>query len=320
MSPQELREDIYVLNVVNFGGGTYVIYAEILPSGEIEVDPEPYSDTFDRPGAAAADRGQGARRRHRPDRRPPASRRSTPRARRSSTALGDDPVEEGLQITSPTAADDVAHTVERAVHEQPAARPRLLVDDRGRASRSARVEPYALINGREGWYVAAFDPAKDGMHHFRLDRIKARRRRSTSTSSRGPSWTRSPTSRAGRAPATVARLARRPRVDLPRAGALGARGAHRPRRARGRLDHRRVDVQGRGLPRQGDPQGGRATRSCSSPPTPARRSSPPPSGCSPRAREPPRADRHDGRGGRRVPRRAAHRDLRDARAATAGRT
>ena len=35
------------------------------------------------------------------------------------------------------------------------------------------VEPYALINGREGWYVTAFDPAKDAMRHFRLDRIKA---------------------------------------------------------------------------------------------------------------------------------------------------
>ena len=34
------------------------------------------------------------------------------------------------------------------------------------------VEPYALINGREGWYVATFDPAKDDMRHFRLDRVK----------------------------------------------------------------------------------------------------------------------------------------------------
>src|SRR5918994_1299639 len=45
ISDQELREDISVLNVVNFGGGAYVIYAEVLPTGEIEVDPEPYSDT-----------------------------------------------------------------------------------------------------------------------------------------------------------------------------------------------------------------------------------------------------------------------------------
>ena len=49
MSPQELREDVSVLNVVNFGGGAYVLYAEVLPNGQIEVDPEPYSDTFDRP-------------------------------------------------------------------------------------------------------------------------------------------------------------------------------------------------------------------------------------------------------------------------------
>ena len=49
ISPQELREDVSVLNVVNFGGGAYVLYAEVHPGGEIEVDPEPYSDTFDRP-------------------------------------------------------------------------------------------------------------------------------------------------------------------------------------------------------------------------------------------------------------------------------
>jgi proteasome accessory factor C len=35
-----------------------------------------------------------------------------------------------------------------------------------------RVEPYALTNGREGWYVAAYDPDRGGVRHFRLDRIK----------------------------------------------------------------------------------------------------------------------------------------------------
>ena len=35
------------------------------------------------------------------------------------------------------------------------------------------MEPYALTNGREGWYVASFDPERDGMRHFRLDRIKS---------------------------------------------------------------------------------------------------------------------------------------------------
>ena len=34
------------------------------------------------------------------------------------------------------------------------------------------VEPYALINGREGWYVMTYDPEKEAVRHFRLDRIK----------------------------------------------------------------------------------------------------------------------------------------------------
>jgi proteasome accessory factor BC len=165
MSPQELREDISVLNVVNFGGGAYVIYAEVLPSGEIEVDPEPYSDTFDRPArllpieakalVAAIDLLNLAQ-----------PELGTAREK-VVAALGHDPVEEGLQITSPTVADDVAHTVERAVHEN-----RLLEIEYWSGEQrfsERRIEPYALFNGREAWYVAAFE---DGLKHFRLDRIK----------------------------------------------------------------------------------------------------------------------------------------------------
>jgi predicted DNA-binding transcriptional regulator YafY len=169
MSPQELREDISVLNVVNFGGGAYVIYAEMLPSGEIEVDPEPYSDTFDRPArllpieakalVAAIDLLNLAQ---------PELRSAREKV---VAALGHDPVEEGLQIASPTVADEVAHTVERAVHES-----RLLELEYWDEQRftQRRVEPYALFNGwpQAWWYVAAFDLDKDQLRHFRLDRIK----------------------------------------------------------------------------------------------------------------------------------------------------
>jgi proteasome accessory factor BC len=168
MTPQELREDIAVLNVVNFGGGAYVIYAEMLATGEIEVDPEPYSDTFDRPArllpieakalVAAIDLLNL-----------PQPELGTAR-QKIVDALGRDPVEEGLQIASPTVADEVAHAVERAVHES-----RLMeleYWDEQRFSQR-RVEPYALINGPDAqWYVAAFDVEKDKLRHFRLDRIK----------------------------------------------------------------------------------------------------------------------------------------------------
>ncbi|HET6551655.1 MAG TPA: WYL domain-containing protein [Solirubrobacter sp.] len=169
LTPQELREDVSVLNVVNFGGGAYVIYAEVLPSGEIEVDPEPYSDTFDRPArllpieakalVAAIDLIGLAQ----PDLRSARSK--------VVDALGFDPVEEGLQIVSPIVEDDITHTVELAVHEQRLLELEYWTQDEDRYSERV-VEPYALINSFEGWYVAAWDLSRGKLRHFRLDRIK----------------------------------------------------------------------------------------------------------------------------------------------------
>jgi proteasome accessory factor C len=169
LTPQELREDVSVLNVVNFGGGAYVIYAEVLPTGEIEVDPEPYSDTFDRPArllpieakalVAAIDLIGLAQ----PDLR--SAREKV------VDALGFDPVEEGLQIVSPIVEDDITHTVELAVHEQRLLELEYWTQDEDRYSERV-VEPYALINSFEGWYVAAWDLSRGKLRHFRLDRIK----------------------------------------------------------------------------------------------------------------------------------------------------
>jgi proteasome accessory factor C len=170
MSESELREDISVLNVVNFGGGAYVIYAEVLPSGEIEVDPEPYSDTFDRPARLLPIEAQaliaaidlisvGA----------PELRSARDKL---VAALGHDPAEESLQIASPAVADDIAHMVERAVHEQRLLEFEYYAPNEDRFSDRV-VEPYALFNGTDAWYVAAFDPSRDDLRHFRLDRIKS---------------------------------------------------------------------------------------------------------------------------------------------------
>src|SRR3712207_8192183 len=111
------RSTLFPYTTLFRSGGAYVIYAEVLPTGEIEVDPEPYSDTFDRPArllpieanalVAAIDLigarfAQGAL----------ASARE-----KIVAALGHDPVEEGLHVTSPTAEDEITRLVETAVHE-----------------------------------------------------------------------------------------------------------------------------------------------------------------------------------------------------------
>src|SRR3954471_3169883 len=49
ITEQELREDVNVLNVVNFGGGSYLLHAGGGDEGWVEVAREPYSDNFARP-------------------------------------------------------------------------------------------------------------------------------------------------------------------------------------------------------------------------------------------------------------------------------
>jgi proteasome accessory factor BC len=173
ISDSELREDIGVLNVVNFGGGSYVLYAEIdEQDGTIEVDPEPYSDNFARPArllpveakalVAAIDLiGE-----HLPQGSLTSARTKIVRA------LGEDPMEQGLQVAHAGADDSV---VSRVISK--AIKNRVLLDldyykENEDEYSARRVEPYALINGREGWYVATFDPAKADVRHFRLDRVR----------------------------------------------------------------------------------------------------------------------------------------------------
>jgi predicted DNA-binding transcriptional regulator YafY len=173
ISDEELREDVNVLNVVNFGGGSYVLYAEIKEEeGVIEVDPEPYSDNFDRPArllpveakalVAAIDLiGE-----HIPEGSLASAREKIVQA------LGEDPMEQGLQVAPPTGDDtDVARTISKAITGRRLIELEYYKENEDEIS-PRRVEPYYLTNGREGWYVVSFDPSREGVRHFRLDRIK----------------------------------------------------------------------------------------------------------------------------------------------------
>jgi predicted DNA-binding transcriptional regulator YafY len=174
LSEEELREDVNVLNVVNFGGGSYVLYAEIKEEeGEIEVDPEPYSDNFDRPArllpveakalVAAIDLiGE-----HLPEGSLTSAREKI------VAALGEDPMEQGLQVAHAGGDDSaVARVVSTAIVERRIIELEYYKENEDQIV-VRRVEPYALTNGREGWYVASFDPERGAMRHYRLDRIKS---------------------------------------------------------------------------------------------------------------------------------------------------
>src|SRR4051794_2393361 len=172
LTETELREDIDVLNVVNFGGGSYVLYAEVT-GGQIEVDPEPYGENFAKPArllpleakalVAAIDLLG--------DHIPEGSLASA--REKIVAALGRDPAQDGLQITTASGDDsEIASVLTRAIADR-----KLIEIDYYKENEdeftTRRIEPYFLLNGREGWYVHAWDPAKDEPRSFRLDRIRS---------------------------------------------------------------------------------------------------------------------------------------------------
>ena len=118
VTDEELRDDIDLLNVVNFGGGTYVLYAE-LQGDEIEVDAEPYGDSFAKPArllpleakalVAAIDLFG--------DHLPQSGLASA--RKKIVAALGHDPSEEGLEIAASGGDDsNVARKVNKAIEGQ----------------------------------------------------------------------------------------------------------------------------------------------------------------------------------------------------------
>jgi proteasome accessory factor BC len=173
VSDLELREDISVLNVVNFGAGTYVLYAEIHPDGSIEVDPEPYGDSFARPArllpveAKALMAAIDLIGEHIPEGSLTSVRLKI------VAALGEDPVHEGLQFSTPGGDNtEISRVVSSAIASRRLLSFEYYKENEDEFS-TRQVEPYALINGREGWYLASFDPTRDSVRHFRLDRIKS---------------------------------------------------------------------------------------------------------------------------------------------------
>jgi predicted DNA-binding transcriptional regulator YafY len=171
VNDQELRQDIDVLNVVNFGGGSYVLYAEV-QGDQIEVDPEPYGDNFARPArllpleakalVAAIDLiGE-----HLPEGSLASARQKI------VDALGQDPAEEGLQITTAKGDDsDVARAVSGAIARRRQLRIEYYKENEDEFTERT-IEPYKLVNGQEGWYIHSWDLEKDAPRSYRLDRVR----------------------------------------------------------------------------------------------------------------------------------------------------
>ena len=170
ISLDELREDLDVLNVVNFGGGTYVLYAEI-DGAEISVDADTYGDNFARPArllpleakalVAAIDLFG--------DHLPQAGLQTA--RKKIVKALGHDPSDEGLEIAPGRDDSHVVRTVNDAIRAHRVLELQYYKENEDDFVKR-RVEPYQLVKGPEGWYLGCFDLGRSDTRHFRLDRMK----------------------------------------------------------------------------------------------------------------------------------------------------
>jgi proteasome accessory factor C len=81
-------------------------------------------------------------------------------------------MEQGLQVAEASGDDaGVARLLSAAIADRRIVELEYYKENEDELS-LRRVEPYALTNGREGWYLASYDPAREGVRHFRLDRVK----------------------------------------------------------------------------------------------------------------------------------------------------
>jgi proteasome accessory factor C len=171
VSREEIEEDIEVLNVVNFGGGSYVLFAQI-EDDEIEVDSEPYSDNFARPArllpleAKALIAAIDLLGEYFPNDSLLSARKKVVKA------LGEDPAESGLQIAASKADDtEIATLISQAIEGHLLVEIEHYKEDQDSFT-TRTIEPYSLMNGREGWYVHSWDREREAPRDFRLDRIR----------------------------------------------------------------------------------------------------------------------------------------------------
>jgi proteasome accessory factor BC len=175
LSDEELEDHLQLLNLVNFGGGCYAVYAERVDEGRtIHVEKELYGDEFRRPARlspleakslllaldlvgplVAADAGTAL---------------DDVRAK-LETAFGRYDMR-GAPTPQPTPLDeDVLSVLSAAVRSRELVEIEYLSRQADAVERRI-VEPHYLRGVRGDWYCDTWDRTRDGERTFRVDRIR----------------------------------------------------------------------------------------------------------------------------------------------------
>ena len=172
--PDELEEHLSLLNLVNFGGGCYTIYAELRDS-TVYVDKELWGDTFRAAPRLTPLEARAIRLALEYVGPMIAADAHSPLARvrkKLEETFGVFDLERTPEPPAGDEEEDLVETLARGVREN-----RLVEIEYQKEAESAPstrvVEPYSFGRELPNWYVHTWDRSSDGERSFRLDRMRS---------------------------------------------------------------------------------------------------------------------------------------------------
>jgi proteasome accessory factor BC len=173
---EALEEHLSLLNLVNFGGGCYAVYAE-LDGDTVRVDKELFGDTFRAPPRLTPLEARAIRLALEfvgpmiaADARSPLER---VRSKLEET-FGEFELAQTPEPHAQRAEEDLVGTLSRGLRERRLVEIDYLKEGEEEVS-THLVEPYSLERRLPYWYVHTWDRTRDGERSFRLDRMRSAR-------------------------------------------------------------------------------------------------------------------------------------------------
>jgi proteasome accessory factor C len=174
LTQRELEDDIALLNLINFGGGCYALFAQVADDAVVVLK-ETYGEQFARPARLSPLEAKALlwALEFIGDRLPIGEEDPLASAREKiERAIGEDrlpPIELGRVQTANTA---VAAAITRAIREDRVVDVEYWTEARGEIT-ARSIEPHLLVNARDAWYVVSWCRLAGEQRTFRLDRIRS---------------------------------------------------------------------------------------------------------------------------------------------------
>ncbi len=172
--PEELQDDLNLLNLVNFGGGCYAVYAE-LHDDEVHVDKELWGDTFRAAPRLTPLEARAIRlalefvgpliaaEAHRP----------LDRVRKKlEDTFGAFELSQTPEPSGEKAEEGLVATLTEAIRNRRLVEIEYLKEEEGTPTVHL-VEPYTIERRLPHWYVHTWDRTRDDERSFRLDRMRS---------------------------------------------------------------------------------------------------------------------------------------------------